>query len=26
VHSGQLDRATAAMETAGEHIRYHLAG
>jgi acetyl esterase/lipase len=26
VHSGQLDRATAAMETAGEHIRHHLAG
>ena len=25
VHSGQLDRATAAMETAGEHIRRHLA-
>lgn len=26
VHSGQLDRATAAMETAGEHIKRHLAG
>lgn len=26
VHSGQLDRATAAMETAGEHIKHHLAG
>ncbi|KMQ75770.1 alpha/beta hydrolase [Marinobacter subterrani] len=26
VHSGQLDRATAAMETAGDHIRRHLAG
>jgi len=26
VHSGQLDRATAAMETAGDHIRHHLAG
>ncbi|PPI85861.1 alpha/beta hydrolase [Marinobacter maroccanus] len=25
VHSGQLDRATAAMETAGEHIKRHLA-
>ncbi|WP_449284864.1 alpha/beta hydrolase [Marinobacter sp. PE14] len=25
VHSGQLDRATAAMETTGEHIRRHLA-
>ncbi|PHQ26934.1 alpha/beta hydrolase [Marinobacter guineae] len=26
VHSGQLERATAAMETAGEHIKRHLAG
>ena len=26
VHSGQLDRATKAMETAGEHIKRHLAG
>ena len=26
VHSGQLDRATAAMETAGQHIKHHLAG
>ncbi|MBU2953906.1 alpha/beta hydrolase [Marinobacter sp. F3R08] len=26
VHSGQLDRATEAMETAGQHIRRHLAG
>jgi acetyl esterase/lipase len=26
VHSGQLDRATAAMKTAGEHIKHHLAG
>lgn len=26
VHSGQLDRATAAMETAGDHIKRHLAG
>ncbi|MCW8867559.1 MAG: alpha/beta hydrolase [Marinobacter sp.] len=25
VHSGQLDRATAALETAGEHIKRHLA-
>ncbi|WP_254774415.1 alpha/beta hydrolase fold domain-containing protein [Marinobacter sp. AC-23] len=25
VHSGQLDRATAAVQTAGEHIRGHLA-
>ncbi|MDO6442635.1 alpha/beta hydrolase [Marinobacter sp. 2_MG-2023] len=25
VHSGQLDRATAAVQTAGEHIREHLA-
>lgn len=26
VHSGQLDRATAAVNAAGEHIRKHLAG
>ncbi|GGE56520.1 acetylesterase [Streptosporangium jomthongense] len=26
VHAGQLDRATAAVKTAGEHIRAHLAG
>lgn len=26
VHSGQLDRATAAVQTAGKHIRAHLAG
>lgn len=26
VHSGQLERATAAMETAGQHIKRHLAG
>lgn len=25
IHSGQLDRATAAVQTAGEHIRAHLA-